>query len=186
MMCGSSPWRAPPWQPAGILPPADLPAASYTRTDARNSEPGVTVIVACGHRGRVLPCVPMLVRLLVVVLGILAGGAVGAAPEEPSASPTFSHDIARLLQQHCQECHRPGGAAPFALIKYEHVYAKRDKILESVEKRRMPPWKAVPGYGDFAGVRRLSQADITAVARWVAAGAPEGDPRHLTPPREFA
>ena len=128
----------------------------------------------------------MLVRLLVVVLGVLAGGAVGAAPEEPSAAPTFSRDIAPLLQQHCEECHRPGGAAPFALIKYEHVYAKRDKILEAVEKRRMPPWKAVPGYGDFAGVRRLSQSDITAVARWVAAGAPEGDPRHLPPPREFA
>ena len=35
---------------------------------------------------------------------------------------------------------------------------------QSVEKRRMPPWKAVPGYGDFIGERRLSDAEIATVA----------------------
>ena len=62
----------------------------------------------------------------------------------------------RCLQQHCQECHRAGGGAPFTLGEYTHVYQRRDKLLESVEKRRMPPWKAVAGYGDLAGERRMS------------------------------
>src|SRR5262245_36370714 len=130
----------------------------------------------------------MLIRLLVPLLAILVGGSGGAAPPEQADAPavTFSRDIAPLLQQHCQECHRSGGSAPFTLTKYEHVFARRDKILEMVETRRMPPWKAVPGYGDFAGVRRLSQADIATVARWVAAGPPDGDPALLPPPREFA
>jgi mono/diheme cytochrome c family protein len=85
----------------------------------------------------------MLFRLLLVLLGILAGGIAAAAPEGPAAAPrvTFNQEIARVLRQHGQECHRPGGSAPFEMIKYEHVYQRRDKILDAVEKRRMPPWK---------------------------------------------
>jgi len=91
----------------------------------------------------------MIFRILLLVLPVLAGGAAAAAP-----AVTFSRDIAPLLQQHCQECHRPDGGAPFTLSKYEHVFSRRTKILEAVEKRYMPPWKAVPGYGDLAGERR--------------------------------
>ena len=122
----------------------------------------------------------MLLRLLLVLLGALVGGA--AAADRPV---TFSRDVAPLLQQHCQECHRPGGGAPFTLTEYTHVYRRRDKILESVEKRLMPPWKAVAGYGDLKGERRLSDAEIATIAGWVAAGAPEGDPRELPLPRDF-
>jgi mono/diheme cytochrome c family protein len=123
----------------------------------------------------------MLSRLLLVLVGLVTGGVAAADPPPV----TFSQHIAPLLQQHCQECHRPGGGAPFTLTAYPHVYQRRDKILESVEKRRMPPWKAVPGYGDLAGERRLSDVEIATIARWVAAGAPEGDPRDLPPPRAF-
>src|SRR5713101_4276918 len=122
----------------------------------------------------------MIFRILLLVLPVLAGGAAAAAPDV-----TFSRDVAPLLQQHCQECHRPGGGAPFPLSKYEHVFSRRTKLLEAVEKRYMPPWKAVPGYGDLAGERRLSDAEIATMARWIAAGAPEGDPRDLPPPREL-
>ena len=37
----------------------------------------------------------------------------------------------------------------------------------------MPPWKAVPGYGDFTGVRRLSPAEIATV---VVVGGAAADP----------
>jgi hypothetical protein len=43
----------------------------------------------------------------------------------------------------------------------------------------------VPGFGDFLEPRRLPEADIALIERWVAAGAPEGDPRDLPTPREF-
>jgi hypothetical protein len=112
--------------------------------------------------------------------------ASGVAVADPPPGPTFTQHVAPLLQQHCQECHRLGGGAPFALAAYQHVYQRRHKILESVEKRSMPPWKAVAGYGDLAGERRMAEAEIATIARWVAAGAPEGDPRHLPPPRQFA
>ncbi|HEY7204173.1 MAG TPA: ascorbate-dependent monooxygenase [Methylomirabilota bacterium] len=124
-----------------------------------------------------------MVSRLLLILAVLAAVS-GAAADAPPV--TFSQHVAPLLQQHCQECHRPGGGAPFTLEAYAHVYQRRHKILESVEKRRMPPWKAVAGYGDLAGERRLSDAEIATLARWVAAGAPEGDPRDLPPPRAFA
>jgi hypothetical protein len=90
-----------------------------------------------------------------------------------------------LLQQHCQECHRPGGGAPFALIAYDHVYHRRDKIRVVVEKRNMPPWKTVPGYGDLKGERRVSELEIDTIARRVALGARQGEPKALPPPRDF-
>ena len=125
----------------------------------------------------------MLSRLL-LICAVLVAGDVAAADDAPPV--TFSQHVAPLLQQHCQECHRPGGGAPFTLDAYGHVYQRRHKILESVEKRRMPPWKAVAGYGDLAGERRMSDGEIATLARWVAAGAPEGDARDLPPPRAFA
>jgi hypothetical protein len=118
------------------------------------------------------------------VLLALLGGVVGD-PAAATPDVTFNREISRLLQQHCQECHRAGGGAPFVLERYEHVYQRRDKILESVEKRRMPPWKALPGYGDLLGERRLSDAEIATVARWVAGGAREGAPGDRPPPRTF-
>src|SRR5204863_8605957 len=59
------------------------------------------------------------------------------------------------------------------------------EILEAVTSRQMPPWKAVPGYGDFANSRRLSDAEIDLITRWIARGAREGDPRRLPATQTF-
>ena len=45
----------------------------------------------------------------------------------------------------------------------------------------MPPWHADPAHGEFLNDRRLSDAGKDTIARWVAAGAPEGDPRPILP-----
>ena len=41
----------------------------------------------------------------------------GAVPDDP----TFSRDIAPVLQRSCQKCHRPNSLAPMSLISYEEV-----------------------------------------------------------------
>ncbi len=112
--------------------------------------------------------------------------------QAPSSSPTitegpvtFNNQVVRVFQKHCQECHRPGEVAPFSLTTYPDAYARRDDVREAVESRYMPPWKAVPGHGEFADVRRLSHDEIHLIERWVQSGAPEGDPRDLPSPRKF-
>ena len=45
----------------------------------------------------------------------------------------------------------------------------------------MPPWKPEPGFGSFIGERRLSDADLDIIEKWVADGSPEGDSRELPP-----
>ena len=98
---------------------------------------------------------------------------------------TWSRDIAPVFQQHCQGCHRPGDIAPFPLLSYLDAYRERQKILRVVERRRMPPWKPVPGFGEFLDARRLSETEVASIRDWVAAGAPEGDPPDLPPARQW-
>jgi hypothetical protein len=101
-----------------------------------------------------------------------------ARPSEPRSDRpvTFTNQVVRIFQQRCQTCHRPGEVAPFSLTNYKDAHARRDDIRDAVQSRYMPPWKAVPGYGEFTDVRRLSDDEIALIDRWVSDGAPEGDP----------
>jgi mono/diheme cytochrome c family protein len=108
---------------------------------------------------------------------------VPAAGGDPPV--TFNNQVVRIFQRNCKTCHRPGEVAPFSLTDCSDAHARRDDIVEAVESRYMPPWKAVPGHGEFSDVRRLSDDEIRLIARWVAAGAPEGDARDLPTPRQF-
>lgn len=127
--------------------------------------------------------------LLAVVLLAVACQTAVERPAPVAVGPrenvTFSKQVVRVFQQHCQACHRPGEVAPFSLMTYRDAFARRDDIADVVRSRYMPPWKAVPGHGEFADVRRLSEADIALIARWVTGGAPEGDGRDLPAPRTF-
>ena len=49
----------------------------------------------------------------------------------------------------------------------------------------MPPWKAEPGYGEFANERRLSDAEIALLGTWARNGAPEGDAHARPAPPKF-
>jgi hypothetical protein len=124
--------------------------------------------------------VPGLWRLGLVLAGVFALPAA-AGPD----GVTYNRDIAPLLAANCQACHRDGEIAPFPLTSYDDAFSRRQKLLRTVELRKMPPWPPVPGHGDFVGERRLADADIARLRAWVEAGAPEGDPRDLPPPRTF-
>jgi mono/diheme cytochrome c family protein len=98
---------------------------------------------------------------------------------------TYGQHAARLIQEHCQECHRPGEAAPFSLLTYHDARAWSAAIREAVAERRMPPWHADPAHGRFRNSRRLSDADRAMLLAWVDQGCPEGNPSDLPPPRTF-
>src|SRR5438094_258367 len=98
---------------------------------------------------------------------------------------TFNKQIAPLIFQNCSSCHRPGETAPFSLLTYEDVRKHAAQIVAVTQRRFMPPWLPEPGYGDFAGERRLTDAQLGLVADWVKAGCLQGDPADLPPQPHF-
>jgi hypothetical protein len=102
-----------------------------------------------------------------------------------SAPPTFSKDVAPLLWKNCASCHRPGEVGPFPLLTYKDAAKRADFLAEITASKRMPPWKAEPGYGSFHDARTLTSAEIDTLAAWAKAGAPEGDPQDLPPAPKF-
>ena len=73
-----------------------------------------------------------------------------------------------------------------SLLTYESARPWAKAIKEEVLNRRMPPWGAVKGFGDFRDDPSLTQDEITRIAEWVEGGAPEGDPAlSVHPPRKL-
>src|ERR1017187_5344829 len=115
----------------------------------------------------------MLVHLLGWLAALWAGG----------ASVTYSHHVAAILYRECASCHRPGGVAPFSLLTYQDT-AKRAALIAAVtHNRSMPPW--LPAEPLFKDDRRLSDAEISTLARWAAQGAPQGNLAATPAPPHF-
>ena len=101
------------------------------------------------------------------------------AQAQPSVQPTFTKDVAPIFFEHCTTCHRPGEVAPMSLLSYKDARPWARSIATQVAKGSMPPWHADPSIGHFANARRLTDQQKATIARWVDAGAPEGDPKDL-------
>lgn len=100
---------------------------------------------------------------------------------------TFTKDVAPILQQKCEGCHRAGQMAPMPLATYEEVRPWARLIKSKVVTRKMPPWhidKTV-GIQRFVNDISLSDSQIDTIVRWVDSGAPRGDLAALPPPREW-
>jgi peroxiredoxin len=116
--------------------------------------------------------------------------AVGCAIPRPRRAPadagavTYYGDVLPILQNHCQECHRPGEVAPFPLTSYRQAVKWAADIKEYTQRRKMPPWKVVEG-ASMHGERRLTEREIATLAAWVDGGTPAGNPATAPPPRRF-
>jgi hypothetical protein len=125
--------------------------------------------------------------LVVVALAATAPMHAGQSAPAPSAV-TFARDIAPIFQQNCQVCHRPGSIAPMSLITYAETRPWARSIKQKVLVREMPPWFIDKNVGvqHFSNDRSLTEKEIETIANWVDAGAPEGNPADMPPPRHFA
>ena len=112
--------------------------------------------------------------------------ALAAAPlARPAATPTYSKDVAPILNQNCAGCHRPGDIAPMALLTYEQARPWAKAIRGVVAQGKMPPWHAVAPRGTFSNDRRLSDQDKETLIAWADGGAPQGNPKDLPPAPKF-
>src|SRR5262244_2180742 len=98
---------------------------------------------------------------------------------------TWAKDVSRIFYRSCVSCHRPGGSS-FSLMTYKEARPWAEAIKEQVLERRMPPWNAVKGFGEFREDRGLAQEDLEIIGEWVAGGMPEGNPKHMPAPPELS
>jgi hypothetical protein len=83
-----------------------------------------------------------------------------AAAATNSTGIAFNKEVLPILQSRCQDCHRPGEAAPMSLLTYQDARPWAKSIRQAVLTKKMPPWFADPHVGKFANDRSLSQSEI--------------------------
>ncbi len=99
--------------------------------------------------------------------------------------PTWNREISRLMYDRCVSCHRDGGTA-FSLMTYADVQPRAVAVRDAVLSRKMPPWGAVKGFGDFRNDQGLSQEQIELFSDWVNGGIRKGNnPNVLPDPPKF-
>jgi hypothetical protein len=130
------------------------------------------------HRGRPTSVLSRLALLLLC-------GCPAYAHDPITTKLTWTREISRIVHKHCASCHREGGRA-MSLLTYEEARPWAKAIKEEVLERRMPPWGAVKGFGDFKNDISLSQEQMDLIANWVEGGAPEGDTKYLPPAPVFS
>jgi hypothetical protein len=105
--------------------------------------------------------------------------ALTARAHEPITTKVrFNKEVIRILQRSCLGCHRPGGIA-MSLATYEEARPWAKAIKEEILEKRMPPWHAVKGYGEFRNAPPLAQRDVDLIVNWVEGGAPKGEDKDL-------
>lgn len=151
--------------------------ASTTTESRRNLLPhhGQSLVYKPGW-GRYSACRSLLV--------FLSGAGMIWGASAPSGI-TFHKDVESILQNRCQECHRPGEIAPFSLLSYKEVRPWAKAIREDVLTKKMPPWFADRQVGHFSNDRSLSQAEIDTLVAWADGGAREGDIKDAPSPKEW-
>jgi hypothetical protein len=123
---------------------------------------------------------------LALLATAIASRGLQAAPQATDSVPTFTSHVAPILYANCVTCHRPGEIAPMSLITYQEVRPWARAITRKIADGSMPPWHADAPAGTFSNERTLTAEEKSTLERWAAAGAPEGDPKALTPPPTFA
>src|SRR5580765_1273561 len=128
-----------------------------------------------------------LVNASVLATALLAVHSVANAQVPTSSTPTFSKDVAPILQRSCQKCHRPDSMAPMSLLSYEDVRPWARTIKMKVASREMPPWyiDRTVGLRKFDNDPSLSDAEVNTIVKWVDSGAARGNPADMPPPVQF-
>lgn len=119
--------------------------------------------------------------------------ATASQHRQVSLHPTFAHDIAPIIYEHCASCHHSTqtgrialcGNNAFSLLSYNEVKQSASEIAQVTRSRKMPPWLPEHGYGDFVGEYGLSDTQIRTLSDWARDGAPEGPASEIPPAPKF-
>src|SRR5687767_3792849 len=100
----------------------------------------------------------LLTMVSLFCLALYAANSASGNTGKDKNAVTFTKHIAPILQNRCEECHRPGGMAPMSLVKYEEARPWAKAIKEKSIKREMPPFHATGAVGRYHNDPRLTDA----------------------------
>jgi hypothetical protein len=121
-----------------------------------------------------------MVKAFLVIVLCCGLGVIVAAHNIGATPVTWNREISRLVYDKCASCHRPGGSA-FSMMTYVDVQPRLVEIKAAVLNRRMPPWGAIKGFGEFKNDQALTQEQIELVVDWIQNDAPRGNNRRALP-----
>jgi mono/diheme cytochrome c family protein len=119
-------------------------------------------------------------RRLMVIAFLVLGICVDLNAHNVGNAITWNREISRIIYQRCASCHHDGGTA-FSLMRYPDVQPRAVDIKDAVLSRRMPPWGAVKGFGDFRNDQGLTQAELELITDWVDSDTPKGNNPNTLP-----
>ena len=93
---------------------------------------------------------------------------------------TWNREVSRIFYERCVSCHNEKGRA-FSMTTYAEARPWAVAIKEEVLSRRMPPWGAVKGFGEFRNDQGLTPEQLEMITSWVEGGVPEGDAKDINP-----
>src|SRR6201995_917387 len=112
---------------------------------------------------------------------IFAISALATCTAMAQGQVTFTKDVAPILQNRCQACHRPDTFAPMSLLTYEEARPWAKSIKQKVVAREMPPWYIDKNVGihNFKNDVSLTDKEIATLAKWADTGAAKGNPADM-------
>jgi hypothetical protein len=101
---------------------------------------------------------------------------VGCSQPQPLQQTTWHKDVAPIIVRKCGTCHEAGGVAPFSLKTLDEWKAMEGPALDAIRSGRMPPFPGTLDCADFSPTTALLPEQKATLERWLAEGAPEGNP----------
>jgi hypothetical protein len=118
----------------------------------------------------------MYTAALCVFVTFTAGNPSRPAAHDRTSQVTWTTDVRPIVQLRCLGCHQAGGFGSISLETYEDARTWAKGIREAVLDRRMPPWPAARGFGDFSNDRSLTPIEIELLTAWADGLTPLGPP----------
>ena len=162
----STTWPRPstPSWPAGAVAVTATPVVGCLIDRVEPSRPAV------GNARRVRPAAPEIVAAL---------GSEAEAPVEVGAV-TYAADVAPILQDKCQSCHRPGQVGPVLAADLRRRPALgRDRSARSSTTAGCPPGTPTRATATSQNDRSLTASERATLLAWVDQGTPLGDPQDI-------
>src|SRR5262245_61526669 len=124
----------------------------------------------------VLRCICCVAVAAAVVAIAIGGPQSRAAAHNRESQVTWTTDVEPILRRRCVGCHAANGFAPMSLATYQDARSWSKSIRTEVLERRMPPWPAAKGFGDYVNDRSLTPVEVELLTSWADGATPLGPP----------